>query len=79
VRVRVDSLFLIPSVIDLSDYWPVSVHIIIIIITQNTHVWNRNGAVKVGLFSRTAYYYVIQFTVTLCYVMCSGKTKYFPL
>jgi len=32
VRVRVDFLFLIPSVIDLSDYWPVNVHIIIIII-----------------------------------------------
>jgi hypothetical protein len=31
-------------------------------------LWNRDGAVKVGLISRTDYYCVIQFTVTLRYV-----------
>jgi hypothetical protein len=43
-------------------------------------MYETNGAVKVGLFSRTAYYYVIHFTVTLCYVIGSDKTtKCFPL
>jgi hypothetical protein len=49
-------------------------YILLLLLLREVRVYETDGAVKVGLISKTAYYYVIHFSV-----IANNKTKCSPL